>query len=187
MPGTGLSPRKLSRVTVSGSGGIWGQILCSCFSSYVINGLWWVLSRSFVLGAVPMQHAQFLVPQLSRLTAACPVRLWSHSSSYFALGCRQPPDSWLPNWVHFLFDLWPAQSSSPGFNILVPFCPSPQKKPSVCQLPPRWQPWLFPVSGSSTPSRRPVHHPHTLQQEKPFEHALFSPPRPLSSLKQIPN
>lgn len=128
MPGTGLSPRKLSRVTVSGSGGIWGQILCSCFSSYVINGLWWVLSRSFVLGAVPMQRAQFLVPQLSRLTAACPVRLWSHSSSYFALGCRQPPDSWLPNWVHFLFDLWPAQSSSPGFNILVPFCPSPPKK-----------------------------------------------------------
>lgn len=79
MPDTGLSPRKLSRVTVSGSGGIWGQILCSCFSSYVINGLWWVLSRSFVLGAVPMLHAQFLVPQLSRLTAACPVRLWSHS------------------------------------------------------------------------------------------------------------
>lgn len=181
MPGTGLSPRKLSRVTVSGSGGIWGQILCSCFSSYVINGLWWVFSRSFVLGAVPMQHAQFLVPQLPRLTAACPIRLWSHSSFYFALGCRQPPHSWLPSWVHFLFDLWPAQSSSPGFNILV-FIQN-----SVCQLPPRWEPWLFPVSRSPTPSGRSVHHPQTLQQERPLEHALFSPPLPLSSLKQIPN
>lgn len=70
------------------------------------------------------------------------------------------------------------------FSSILPL--SPQKN-SVCQLPPRWEPWLFPVSRSPTPSGRPVHHPQTLQQERPLEHALFSPPLPLSSLKQIPN
>lgn len=174
MPGPGLSHRKLSWVTVHGSGGNWGQILCSCLSNYITIRLRCLLSGSFVTragahAACPVSGSPAVpaFPSLwhPELMAACPVRLWSESSYYFALGCLQPPDPWLPTWVHFLFGFEPAPSSSPGFNILVAFLSLPKKSlsakyhpgrdPDSFQSPNLWM--------SPTPSQRPVNHSQILQ------------------------
>lgn len=74
MPGTGLSRRMLSQVTVSGSGGIWGQILCSCLSNYVITGLWWVLRGLLFPGQCSCSLPSFWFPSCPCLSL--PMALW---------------------------------------------------------------------------------------------------------------
>jgi hypothetical protein len=165
--------------------GVWGQILW-LMPSYIISRAWSLLSRLLLLGQCSYSlwvSGYLAVLPCFSLSLAFSVydflpNQTLESSYFFALGCLQPPDSWLPTWVHFLFGLWPAQNCSPGFNISIL-----SSKPPVFQIPPKQDPYFiqFPSPWTTVPSN--AHQSLSHPSVRDLQSALPSTSLSLSILK----